>query len=833
MQSISCPWCNNSLPDVISTEVCTTCGKTLHSSPPITPPISPLSETSEQDSDAISHTSSLRTQSHSHKILFPLSHFSFLRKGIFLPWPRLRHNHHLQEPEAGQFSARLAVSSLTFDPLDEEPFTGSLQDPASEDNDISELRPDGQLTWQKVVEPSPHRPSHIYPPRPPLPEDERMRGGIAPPRMVAPSTSKLQALKQSAVSRVKRTSPGVMFWISTAILIICISVFGLGSAFGYRQSSPTKINNQVSLQITPSQLSIGATMTLSGDYFSPNALIGLARDHDFPLKDTSGSPSTQADKTGHFTDTVIVDDWGSGAHVITAEDSITRKMASFPVVLDGAGMTLSPPYLNLSVSTLDFGLGDQATNSAEKLTLSNTGNSEVTWQGTPSQPWLLMTPTQGVVTHDISQEVTVAVDRSQLPPNSYTAQINFSSNGGNDSLNVLVQVSKLEPQRDPVMQISPGVLSFSAADGSSNVAPQQITVSNSGGQTMHWQASTDVPWLSVSPQSMTVAPAGKVTALVSITNHQLLPGTYTGTLTFTAQDLVGNGTVFHSPQQVVVTITIAPPCTLVVGPPMLNFASLYQQPAPLQQTINVAESLGCTTPFNWDAKSNVGWLGLNHAHGTIPDSVNVGINVAGLAPATYSGLITFNSSAGTQVVVVTFRLGQALPLLGTTPSSLNINVLGATSSPVNLTNAGGGTLNWSATLAGGAPAFVSLSTQSGSNLASGNTSSFNVVINANGVASGSYQTSVQIKATNAANGQPVTGSPATIPIHITMGSPVMQVTPTHLAFSVSLAVQLILNRLPLQTVVGEHYLGLRVLLNNLGSQSVKRQVAQAWGLAQR
>ena len=782
MQCLSCPWCNNALPDAISTEVCTTCGKTLHSSPPITPPISLLSETSEQDSDAILHSSSLGTQSHSHKILLPFSHF-LLRKG-FLSWPRLWHNHHLQGPEAGQFPARLAVSALTFDPLDEEPFSGPLQDPASENNDISELRPDGQMTWQKVVEPSPHRPSRIYPPRPPLPEDERLGGGIAPPRIFASSTSKLQALKRSAVSRVKRTSPWVMFWISTAILIICMSVFGLGSAFGQRQTSPTKINNQVSLQITPSQLSIGATMTLSGDYFSANALIGLARDHGFPLKDTSGSPSTQADKTGHFTDTIIVDDWGSGTHVITAEDSITRKVASFPVVLDGDGMTLSPPYLDLSVNTLDFGLGDQATNSAEKLTLSDTGNSDITWQAIPSEPWLLMTPTQGVVTHDISQEVTVAVDRSQLPPNSYTAQINFSSNGGDDALNVLVQVSKLEPQHDAIMQISPGVLSFSAADGSSNVTPQQITVSNSGGQTMNWQVSADAPWLTVSPRSMTVAPAGKVTAQVSVASSQLLPGIYSATLTFTAQNTIGNSTVFHSPQQVAVTVTITPPCTLVVGPAMLDFSAAYRQPAPSPKTINVTATPGCTAPLTWDAKSNVGWLRLSGVHGSTPGSVNVGINGPGLTPGSYSGLITFNSSAGTQTVVVTFLLGQALPLLEATPASININVSGGTSSPVDITNTGGGALNWSATLGGGAPAFVSLSTRSGANLASGDTASFNIVINANGVASGSYQTSVQITAKNAANGQSVTGSPATIPIHITIVSPpLMQVSTTHLTFS--------------------------------------------------
>ena len=122
-------------------------------------------------------------------------------------------------------------------------------------------------------------------------------------------------------------------------------------------------------------------------------------------------------------------------------------------------------------------------------------------------------------------------------------------------------------------------------------------------------------------------------------------------------------------------------------------------------------------------------------------------------------------------------------MLGTTTSSVTMNVPGTTSSPVNLTNTGGSSLNWSATLQSGAPAFVSLSTTSGSSLAAGAMSVFNVVVNANTAASGTYQTSVTISATDTATGLPVNGSPITIPITITVASSIMQVSATTMAFS--------------------------------------------------
>jgi Viral BACON domain len=745
------------------------------------------------------------------------------------------------------------------------------------ENDLSQLHPVGQMIQQEMVEPSPHRQSYKYPPRSLIPQGERVAV-----THVSRSLPPLQVLKRATVSRMKQASPKLIFWISTAIFLLISGLFGIISIYAHKQiytSNTLNIGKVPSLQINPHELSVGTTMTLTGDNFSPHASIGLMLDNAIPLKDTNGVRYTYADTTGHFTDTITVgNNWGIGSRMIRVEDPLTHKVASFPIRIDEQEASLRPPHLHLSANTLDFGSGDPTTNTPKALTLSNSGSGEINWQASTSETWLSVTPTQGNFTHDIPQQVTVAVNRSKLGTGSYNAQLHFTSNGGDPSLDISMQVTPLTAEHTALMQISPAVLSFTATDGSSPTTSQQITISNLGGQSMNWSASSEVRWLTVSPASMTIAPNNFAIVQVSVASGNLLPDTYTGTLTFTAQNSLGDRIVFSSRQQVVISVTVMPPCTLQVESALIDFSSAYDQPAPSAKQVNVTAT-GCSTAtLDWTASSNQTWLTLNNTSGTTPGTLSFGVDVTGLAPDTYTGAIMVSSDAGTQTIIVRFILGPpstavisvntpalyfnsilapaspaaktvlltntgegvlhwqadtianldiswfdvtptdgilpahqttaltvtirsstvlasgnyngaislsgtndagqsatgspqnvlisyvvpAPPLLVTTPSSINISVSGTTLSSINLMNAGGSALNWSATLQSDAPSFISLSETSGLNLAAGAMVSFNVVVNTEGIASGQYQTSVTINATDPANDQPVNGSPATI-----------------------------------------------------------------------
>lgn len=98
----------------------------------------------------------------------------------------------------------------------------------------------------------------------------------------------------------------------------------------------------------------------------------------------------------------------------------------------------------------------------------------------------------------------------------------------------------------PTIGVSPASFTFSATAGGANPANQSLSISNTGGGTLTWSASTNTTWLSVSPTSGT-APS---TTTVSVNIAGLAVGTYNGTITITATG------ASNSPLNVPVTLTV-------------------------------------------------------------------------------------------------------------------------------------------------------------------------------------------------------------------------------------------------------------------------------------
>ena len=105
-----------------------------------------------------------------------------------------------------------------------------------------------------------------------------------------------------------------------------------------------------------------------------------------------------------------------------------------------------------------------------------------------------------------------------------------------------------QPQ-SPAIGVSPTSLSFTATAGGSNPANQTVSITNTGGGTLNWTASSNASWLSVSPASGT-APS-TLTAAVNISG--LAAGTYNGTITISATGAT------NSPVSVPVTLTVNNP----------------------------------------------------------------------------------------------------------------------------------------------------------------------------------------------------------------------------------------------------------------------------------
>ena len=174
----------------------------------------------------------------------------------------------------------------------------------------------------------------------------------------------------------------------------------------------------------------------------------------------------------------------------------------------------------------------------------------------------------------------------------------------------------------------------------------------------------------------------------------------------------------------------------------------------------------------------------------------VTVTSASLAVGPYSGSISIAAVDGgiaivnsSQTIAITLNV-LALPVLAIAPASLTFNVTtGINTLPFTIGNAGGEPLNWTATLASGAPGFVSLSATSGNGLVGGTNTSVNVIVNATGLAGGSsYSTSVTVGAIDPITGNTVSGSPATVAITINVAVSSMQLNTNTLTYTTTVSV---------------------------------------------
>ena len=648
-----------------------------------------------------------------------------------------------------------------------------------------------RATWQKFVT---HKTPRVS--RSPAPVDTPFSvNAVSSPSPLTPMTPLTPSDNEGVMHWVfkKKTELPLFTRVTSWLTILVIIAVLLGGGFGIyvslgRGSSTPPALNVLSLQVAPASIAPGGVITLRGSHFSPGARVGLTRDTSIPIIDTGGVSIIKADASGSFSDTVIIDGtWPAGSHMLHAEDARLHKIASFSIFVTGNSLSSRPPHLVLSTSDVNLGSGDQATDSSQTIAMSNAGGGQITWQTTVTAPWLLLSPASGTFSVGQQIQVTLAVDRSTLPVGPYNAQVIFTSSAGQVNLSVKMQVTQLQPGHEDVLPLTPAVLSFTGVDGSASSVPQVVTVSNPGVRPLNWSASSGTQdgsnWLTLSPQSGTVTKGNSQPVTIGVNSSMLLPGVYYGSVTFSNS---GTEAIMDSPQTIYVSVTILPQCAAQIMPGGLTFTAVYLQQAPGAKTINVGANQGCTAPLNWSdtvMTANGGhWLTISATKGITPSSPKVSVNVTGLLPGTYNGMLIFSTTAGTQIVPVTLIMGQpTTPILTNSPALFNTSGIIGQPDPspqtVTIKNTGGGTLSWSATASttvGGA--WLTITPKSGI-LMSQQTASITVVVKLlSGLIPGVYNGSIAISGTDGAN-HPAAGSPQNIPVTFTVQAPCTISTP--------------------------------------------------------
>ena len=443
---------------------------------------------------------------------------------------------------------------------------------SEEDVIVDELQ--RRANWEKVVTHKTPRVAPVLVTPPAVPVVYKSPESSTPPDLIS--------VRSTPSKKPPRLPIRFFSWVSILVLLSLLlgGVFGLAVSFGRGfLAQATHTSRVFELKVTPSSSAIGGFITLHGTGFSPNRRIGLTRDTNITLFDTGGMNIIHADSQGSFSDPVIVDpSWEAGIHIIHAEDAILHKSASFTVFVTGQSMSLRPSHLLFSPNTIDLGSGDQATNTTQIVTLSNTGDGQINWQATATQSWLLISPKSGTLSFNQKMNVEVAADRSNLEVGAYVGGLVFTSNTGQETLPVKMIVTQLQPGHEAVMQLTPPLLSFTGTDGAANPQSQEVTVSNPGILSLQWSATSVTDdgssWLSLYPMSGTVAEGSSQPVTISVKTSTMLPGVYYGSITFASQGAIA---AKDSPQTIFVSLVITPQCSIQIAPGGLTFTSAYLQ----------------------------------------------------------------------------------------------------------------------------------------------------------------------------------------------------------------------------------------------------------------
>ncbi|MEZ4417615.1 MAG: choice-of-anchor D domain-containing protein [Gemmatimonadota bacterium] len=466
-----------------------------------------------------------------------------------------------------------------------------------------------------------------------------------------------------------------------------------------------------------------------------------------------------------------------GAGVYEASVEVVAGVASnSPQFLRVRFTITSGPLIALSTDTLSFSAIQGAGNpTARTVSVSNAGTGTLSGLSvpvsyTPGQPtgWLSasLSGTSAPTT------VTVSAATGSLPAGTYTATVNVTAAGANNSPQpVTVTFIVLTPA--PSISLNPTSVSFAGVAGLANPAAQTVSVTNGGGQPLTGLAVGSITygsgasgWLAAS-LSGTTAPA---TLTLTPNTAGLAAGTYTATVPVTSPVALT--------RSVSVTLTLAAPPTIGVSLPALTFNGTQGSANPPSQSVSITNTGGSTldglsTSISYASTS--GWLTASLSGTAAPATLTVTAALGSLPAGTYNATINVASTAAgvtnsPQAIAVAFVVTQPPPAIGLSPSSLTFSHTQNSGQPaaqtVNVTN----TVPGSTPLSGLTLGTVNYG--SGANgwldvTLNGTTAPTTITVqpNTSGLTAGTYTASFTVSSTAATN------SPQTVSVSYVVANP--------------------------------------------------------------
>lgn len=409
------------------------------------------------------------------------------------------------------------------------------------------------------------------------------------------------------------------------------------------------------ISANPDVVQANDNFTLSGKGFAASSTIALTYDANQVWSDTNGHPFViQSDGQGNFSVQVHVPaNVKPGIHSLHATSEEQHLGVTTKLTIQA---TPPAPALSLSTTSCQFGVTAAGVVSQQRITLINNSREQITWRASSNQSWLSVSP--GTGTFSGREDVMISVNRAGLSAQDYAGQVLFTpqSGGAAQKLAVTMGVSP-EP---PVLSLSTAILNYTTTSGQ-NPDAQNVTIQNSGGQGMNWQATPEtdngIDWLSLTPSSGYLYAQGSTAITVHIQAQQLSPGNYQGTITFRGD----------AQAQIQVTCVVNAAGKLSISTTTLEITAQQGQGV-VNKTVSLQNSGGAPVVWNATADQNNHWLSTVPGSGQLAagDSadVTIAIDTTALQAGTYQGTIIFSSNGGNVQVTVSVTI--------TSPSSPTI-----------------------------------------------------------------------------------------------------------------------------------------------------------------
>ena len=281
------------------------------------------------------------------------------------------------------------------------------------------------------------------------------------------------------------------------------------------------------------------------------------------------------------------------------------------------GMKVSnPPVLNLSATSIDFGL----TGTISNFSISNNGGETLIWNMNQSENWISILPDSGTTTTE-TDIINVTANRDSLAPGNHLGIISLTSNGGNQDISVSVNI-----ESEPILDVTPQSLDFGETE-----LQKSLNITNQGAGTLNWTVSDNQVWITISPTTGTTTTEIDLVN-VTVDRTGLTGSDFTGSITVNS-----NGGVVN----ISVGMGVSEAPVLDVSPLILDFDSTRTD-----STFSIRNSGGGTLTWSILISSLPDWITLSPSEGsttTESDSVNVSISRFELAPGGYNSKISISS----------------------------------------------------------------------------------------------------------------------------------------------------------------------------------------------